>query len=135
MKSPNIIYSPIIPILFTAILLVVGLLYKDDIFQRPLNTNIAQERVIQKCPDDYADDDAGSAEYIASTNKWTNDFFDAHPGATLSDWSAARYQFWVDNNCVAALERYRVAKEGNADPAATEMIRAVVQEAADNPTQ
>lgn len=62
------------------------------------------------CPDDYADTDAGSTAYITDTNKWTNDFFDAHPDATLADWSAARHQFWIDNNCAAALERYDEAK-------------------------
>lgn len=63
-----------------------------------------------KCPDDYADTDEGSAKYIADTNQWTNNFYDAHPAATLADWSAARYQFWVDNNCRTALERYDEAK-------------------------
>jgi hypothetical protein len=76
------------------------------IFYRGSTTKSATPR----CPDDYANDDAGSAEHLASMDKWTNDFYDAHPGATLSDWSAARYQFWVDNNCSKAIERYRKAK-------------------------
>ena len=75
-----------------------------------------------KCPDDYADDDAGSAAYVAATNKWTNDFYDAHPGATLADWSAARYQFWLDHHCTAALQRYQDAKDGKANPATMEWI-------------
>lgn len=64
----------------------------------------------QKCPDDFSDDDAGSAEYLASVNKWTNDYFNAYPDAPLSDWSAARYQFWVDNNCSKAIERHNKVK-------------------------
>lgn len=63
-----------------------------------------------RCPDDYGTDDAGSAEYLAATDKWTNEFYDTHPGATLSDWAKARYQFWVDNNCTLALQRYEQAK-------------------------
>ncbi|MDO8514231.1 MAG: hypothetical protein Q7S50_01675 [bacterium] len=82
-----------------------------------------------KCPDDYANDDAGSAEYLAATDKWTNDFYDGHPGATLADWSAARYQFWIDNSCTAALQRYDEAKAGKADPAAMERIRSGIQDA------
>ena len=63
-----------------------------------------------RCPDDYATDDAGSAEYLASMDKWTNDFYDAHPGSSLSEWATARHQFWVDNDCTLALQRYEQAK-------------------------
>ena len=65
---------------------------------------------LSMCPDDYADTDAGLNEKMADMNKWTNDFYDNHPGATLGDWNKARYQFWMDNNCVKALERYNEAK-------------------------
>ncbi len=64
-----------------------------------------------KCSDDYPNTDTGSAEYIADFDKWTNDFYDKHPGATLFDWSKARYQFWVDNDCTASLEGYEEAKK------------------------
>lgn len=89
----------------------------------------------QKCPDDFADDDAGSAEYLAAINQWTNDFYDTHPGATLSEWSRARYQFWVDNDCVEALRGYREVKEGSADPATIERVRKGIQEALDSYAQ
>ena len=89
----------------------------------------------QKCPDDYANDDAGSAEYLAAMDKWTNDFYDAHPGASLSDWSAARHEFWVDNNCTAALQRYAEAKAGNADPETMKVIDGVLRDALNNPPQ
>jgi len=71
------------------------------------------EQVIvrQKCPDDYGIDDAGSKEYLADFDKWTNNFYNTHPGATLLELSEARYQFWVDNNCTAALQRYKDAKD------------------------
>lgn len=66
-----------------------------------------------RCPDDYGTDDAGSADYLVSMDKWTNEFYDTHPGATLADWASARHQFWIDNNCTAALKRYEEAKINN----------------------
>lgn len=63
-----------------------------------------------RCPDDYADTDAGFNEKMADMNKWTNEFYDNHPGASLGEWNKGRYQFWVDNNCAKALERYNEAK-------------------------
>ena len=65
---------------------------------------------LSKCPDDYADTDTGFNEKMADMNKWTNDFYDNHPSATLGDWNKARYQFWIDNHCVEALKRYEEAK-------------------------
>lgn len=69
----------------------------------------------QKCPDEYGTDDAGSAEYLADFDKWTNNFYEKHPGAILADFSNARFQFWENNNCIQAIQRYREAKEGNVD--------------------
>lgn len=68
-----------------------------------------------KCPDDYPDTDAGSVEYLADFDKWTNDFYDNHPDAPLGDWNKARYEFWVKNGCTEAIERYNKAKSGEAD--------------------
>jgi len=65
---------------------------------------------LSKCPDDYPDTDAGLNEKMVDMNKWTNDFYDNHPGSTLGDWNKARYQFWVDNKCTKAIERYNQAK-------------------------
>lgn len=81
-----------------------------------------------KCPDEYPNTAAGSQEYIADTNKWTNDFFDSRPGATLSDWSKARYQFWVDNNCQEAIKRYNDAKNGKGDQQTLKQIENTVRE-------
>lgn len=89
---------------------------------------------LAKCPDDYGTDDAGSAEYLAATDKWTNDFFDSHPDASLKDWGEARHQFWVDNHCTAALESYEQAKAGNADPKKMEEIEGIIRDAINNPT-
>ena len=66
-------------------------------------TEISQSK--QKCPDNYASTDAGSAEHQADLDKWSNNFYDTHTEATFSDWSKARYQFWVDNNCTDAFSR------------------------------
>ena len=65
---------------------------------------------LSKCPDDYADTDAGFNEKMADMNKWTNDFYDNHPGATLGDWNKARKQYWIDNKCTEALKRYEEVK-------------------------
>ena len=89
---------------------------------------------LAKCPDDYGTDDAGSAEYLAATDKWTNDFFDASPDATMTDWAHARYQFWVDNHCTAALERYEQAKAGKADPEMMKRVDGIIRDTITNPT-
>ena len=88
--------------------------------------------VAQKCPDDYADTDAGSAEYLAATDEWTNAFFDTHPGASLLKWARARHQFLVDNNCTAALQRYQDAKDGKTDPVTMEQVKNIIQEELQN---
>ena len=91
--------------------------------------------IIAKCPDDYGTDDAGSAEYVAATNKWTNEFFDAHPDATMTDWANARHQFWIDNHCTKALQSYEEAKAGKADPKRMETINGIVNDALNNSAQ
>lgn len=101
-------------------LCVVFYFYKD---QTP-KQNVA----FQKCPDDYPDTAAGSAEYLADFDKWTNNFYNTYPNANVSDWSKARVQFWVKNNCVAALQRYEEAKNGKVDPATIETINNSVRE-------
>ena len=83
-----------------------------------------------KCPDDFPQGDAGEATQAVSMEKWTNDFFDSHPGATLSDWSTARHQFWIDNNCTEALKRFQSVLDGTADPSTIERIDEAIQGAA-----
>ena len=84
---------------------------------------------LERCPDDYADTDEGSAEYLADFDKWTNDFYDNNPGANLADWSKARYDYWVKNNCKEAMARYNEAKAGKADPKTMEKIGNGIQKA------
>jgi hypothetical protein len=88
-----------------------------------------QANTQQRCPDDYGTDDAGSAEYLADFDRWTNDFYDNNPSATLSDWSKARYDYWVKNGCTAAIARYKEAKEGKADPKTMKKIDGVITKA------
>jgi hypothetical protein len=80
----------------------------------------------QKCPEDYADTDTGLAEKIADMDKWTNNFYDSNPKAMLSDWSKARYEYWINNNCKEALERYEEVKDGNADPTKMNLIKETI---------
>ena len=94
-----------------------------------------QINVLKKCPNDYAQTDAGSAEYMADTDKWTNDFFDAHPNSTLADWAEARHQFAIDNNCAETLKRYEEAKNGTADPIKMKIITDAIKEEIDKHKQ
>ena len=81
------------------------------------------------CPDDFGTDDAGSAQYLASVDAWTNSFFDSHPDASMTDWAEARHQYWIDNHCIAALQGYEDVKNGKADPATMEQVNKVIQDA------
>lgn len=81
------------------------------------------------CPDDFGTDDAGSAQYLAATDKWTNDFFDSHPDATMTDWAEARHQFYIDHHCVESLKRYEEAKAGKGDPKTMQMVNDVLRDA------
>lgn len=81
---------------------------------------------LSKCPDDYPDTDTGQAEKMADMDKWTNQFYNTHPNATLSDWSNERYKYWIANNCKEALERYKEAKDGNANPTKMELIKETI---------
>ena len=81
------------------------------------------------CPEDFGTDDAGSAQYLAATDKWTNDFFDANPDATLKEWGEARHQFWVDNHCLATLKSYEEAKAGKVDPKTEKVVDDILRDA------
>ena len=93
--------------IFSFVIFIIGVMLWSD-YNDHTGTSITS-----KCPDDYGTDDAASATYLAATNKWTNDFYDTHPDATLTDWAVARQQFWVDNNCTASLQRYDEYKNNN----------------------
>lgn len=88
-------------------------------YQHSHGTTPAQVAVTQKCPDDYATD----KEQATAMDSWTSEFYATHPRATLSDWSEARHQFWIDNNCTLVLQRYQDAKDDEVDPETLEQIK------------
>jgi hypothetical protein len=104
--------------------------------QHPTTQNITsyQPPITQKCPDDYSKDDVGSAERQAALEKWSDDFYNSYPEATIVDWADARHQFWVDNNCTAALQRYQDVLDGKADPVTVERVKNALQDVIDSPT-
>lgn len=90
------------------IIIFLGIITTAYFSSKPTQT---QNTTLQKCPDEYANTDRGSAEYLKDFDLWTNDFYDNNPEATLADWSKARYNYWVENDCQAAIARYNEAKE------------------------
>jgi hypothetical protein len=68
-----------------------------------------QAIVHQKCPEYYAEDEVGKAEYKNAMISWTEEFFAAHPEATVSDWSIAKAKLWAYNNCVIAMQRLKMS--------------------------
>lgn len=62
-----------------------------------------------KCPESYTEDEAGTTEYRNALIDWTTSYFETNPKATMSDWSMAKTQFWMDNSCVAAIERSKLS--------------------------
>ena len=72
----------------------------------------------QKCPDEYKT----SEESTAAVIQWTNDFYDKNPDASLSDWAAARHNFYKKNNCKEALQRAEDYDSGKADPASKKIV-------------
>ncbi|MDO8518286.1 MAG: hypothetical protein Q7S26_03290 [bacterium] len=78
----------------------------------------------QKCPDEYTT----SEEHLAAVEKWTNDFYDKNPDASLGDWAAARHNFYKKNNCKEALQRVEDYDSGKADPASKKIVDEVVDE-------
>ena len=92
------------------------------------NYKIDKVSIHQKCPDEYGTDATSSAQYLADFSKWTNFFYDAHPSATLTEWSAARYQFWVDNKCDAAIARYNEFKTATVKTEKMKVLETMVSE-------
>lgn len=67
-----------------------------------------------KCPEDFPDTNAGSESLITATDKWTNDYYDKNPAADLGDWTKARYNYWVENDCHEAIARYEATKANDS---------------------
>lgn len=82
----------------------------------------------KKCPEDYVENNAGTAEYKDALISWTSEFFEAHPEATMSDWSMAKLKLWENNKCVVALQRSKMSGK-MADLKPWELVDYAVQNA------
>ena len=76
------------------------------------------------CPDDFKD----PKKEIASFSKWTDEFYQNNPKATMKEMSDARVAFWRDNNCNEALKRYDAYIAGNIDGETKQLIEMVAKE-------
>jgi len=79
----------------------------------------------KKCPQDYPNTDEGDRERRAAMNNWTNEYFDTHNDATITDWSNARMDFYKEYNCTEALKNIADIKNGTASPALVDKEKAV----------
>ncbi len=75
------------------------------------------------CPSQYPTAEAATASF----QKFINDFYDTHPGASLGDVMSARHDFYVSHNCTEELAAYKQYQEGKADPATVARIDSAIQ--------
>jgi hypothetical protein len=80
-----------------AVPLLLAALFLRDIEKEPI------------CPDDFTN----SEEKIAAFEEWVNNFYDNNPNAPLSDFSEARRDFYIENDCKEALQRVDDYESGN----------------------
>lgn len=84
--------------------------------------NITRDDLL--CPSQYATDE----EATAAMQVFINDFFDAHPDASLTDMANARHDFYVSNHCTQELAAYQQAQEGTADPTTMKTIDKAIEQ-------
>ena|SRR3989338_6430015 len=87
---------------------------------------VPEPQARQICPEDYSDNEAGYKERETATNKWITDFRNQNPNASTSDFARARYQFYMDNNCSATLEKYFEMEQTETEE--EKIIRETIQE-------
>lgn len=75
------------------------------------------------CPSAYPT----AEEATASFQTFSNNFYNAHSGASVGDLLKARYDFYVSHNCTQELAAYKQAQDGTADPATMQKIDTVIQ--------
>lgn len=80
------------------------------------------------CPEDFPETDAGFEEKRVALDGWINGFYDKNPNASLSEFSKARFKFYLENKCDRTLQRYYEAKEGKGDTEEMKMIRETINE-------
>jgi len=101
-KTQNRVKRKIIYILISTILIVICAYFYFNQIQKSVNPH-------QKCPEEYTEDNIGTSEYKEVLTKWTSKFFKENPKATMSDWSIAKTQLWIDNNCTIAIQRSKMS--------------------------
>lgn len=77
------------------------------------------------CPDDYENFE----DQIADFDKFSKDFFDNNPEASITDLFKERLNFYKENNCTEALKRYNEYQSGDVSEENKTMIESVVDEA------
>ncbi|MEI6553439.1 MAG: hypothetical protein WCO09_02625 [bacterium] len=80
--------------------LLIGYFYKN---------RLLPQQTKYKCPETYSEDSTGTVEYRKAIADWTLEFFKENPKATMSDWSIAKGQLWIDNNCTIAIQRSKLS--------------------------
>lgn len=61
------------------------------------------------CPDDYATSEESSAAF----DEWLVAYLETSPQASVPEMTEARKQFYIENNCRAALERFEEGERAN----------------------
>lgn len=61
------------------------------------------------CPDDYATFEESSAAF----DDWLVTYLETNPQASIPEMTQARKQFYIENNCIAALERFEEGERMN----------------------
>lgn len=61
------------------------------------------------CPDDYATFEESSAAF----DEWLVAYLETSPQASVPEMTEARKQFYIENNCSAALERFEEGERAN----------------------
>jgi len=76
------------------------------------------------CPDDFKDPE----QEVAAFDEWAKDFMYKNPTATIKEFSKARRDFYLENNCKEALKRYDDYMAGNVDEETKQLIESVIKE-------
>ncbi len=136
----KIIYLLLPSLIILPLVLISLLLFKiyleqnttQNISSFPPGTTISDftfpQSKVPICPSDFPETDAGDEARMNALDRWTNEFFDTHPYASLGDWAEARHQFWVDNNCEKELQGYEEIQAGGGDQKKLKVIKKVISE-------
>lgn len=85
-----------------------------------------------KCPEDYPETEAGLAERKIATDEWIADFRKKNPNGSISEFAKLRYQFYLENDCSATLEKYFEMEPTETETEEEKIIRETIQEEINN---